>query len=54
MYDRIAAIAHVFSASYHAGYDGWRFNGSRSVQLATSDRQIIGGIAQRCSLLSRG
>lgn len=54
MYDRNADTAYAITVSYQGGYGGWRFNGARSAQSATSGRQIIGGATTRCTLLSRG
>lgn len=48
MFDRIA-ITLLPCARYYRAYGSWRFNGARSAQFATSDREIIGGHAIRCS-----
>lgn len=54
MIDRIADIARALSTPYHAGYANWRFSDFRSVQFATSGRQLIGGLTARCSIPCQG
>ena len=48
MFQRIAFPRLSCTARY-PGYGSWRFSAVRSAQLATSDREIIGGTTTRCS-----
>lgn len=48
MFDRFAITLLSCAARYYS-YGGWRFSGVRSAQLATSDRETIGGNKTRCS-----
>ena len=45
----VSTARHVY---YGGGY-GWRFSATRSVQCATSDREMNGGMTTRCLPLSR-
>ncbi len=44
--------AHARHDYYGCGY-GWRFSAVRSVQCATSDREMTGGMTTRCLPIPR-
>lgn len=48
MFDPIA-FPTLSCTAYYRAYGSWRFSGVRSAQLATSDRETIGGPTTRCS-----
>ena len=49
---RTAYATYARHDYYGWGY-GWRFSAARSVQCATSDREMSGGMTTRCLPISR-
>ncbi len=49
---RTAYVSPARHDYYGWGY-GWRFSVTRSVQCATSDREMTGGTTTRCLPISR-
>ncbi|MBW6390495.1 MAG: hypothetical protein LPK08_00040 [Halomonas sp.] len=50
---RRATYAAYARHAYYGWDYGWRFSAARSVQCATSDREMTGGMTTRCLPIPR-